>query len=420
MNIHIDGVQVAEAITDEKGHYISEMRVPWNSTLETKKFRVGVPSKDVWSDNHTVDVKKWKSRIKVTSHKKYYFDEKIRLKGDFSTDAPIDKSTIELNSTIEDIKNIKRNGSFKLEIDSDTFSWGSNNISFTYSGNETILSSSYTVEFKRNIPTALKLETKKSGRYDLDKPLPLRGILLNKTFDEGIGGMNISILIDGNIVKEVTTLENGSYYLELDINELDLQKGNHKIKAVFEGTLIFRKSESENLNIYISDNGYIIDDGDDDNGDDDDDDKIFGVVEKYDLILLIFIAVMSALTAYVYHKLKHREVKVSETEEEQKEEGPFEYEKEPVLTRVEDRNEISYVYGHLINNLQDKGIIEVKKGKTHRDLLKDISDRIGLHEELRKITDIFEKAYFTDRQISVSEIETFNQSLSEVEKEALL
>lgn len=425
VSIYIDGVHVGKAVTDENGHYISEMRVLWNSTLETKKFRVGVPSKEVWSDNHTVDVVKWGSRIKITTDKKHYFNEKIKLEGYFSTEAPIDNSVIGLKSTITDIINIRKNGSFKLEIDSDNFSWGSNDISFEYTGNETIHSSSDITSFKKNIPTKLKLETKENGKYDLDTPLPLKGTLLNKTSDEGIGDMDIDILIDGDVVEEVITFENGSYNTELDIDELNLNKGNHQIRAVFEGTLIYRNSESKHLNLYISDGEYLIDDGgDDDGGDDndgdDDDDKIFGVIEENDLIILIFVTLMSILIAFVYHKLEHREPRDSEPEKEESEEDLSEDQEEQILNKVEDGNEVSNVYGHLINDLQERGIIEVKKGKTHRDLLKDISERIGLEEEIRRITDIFEKAYFTNRPISGSEIKTFNQSLTKVEEEVLL
>ncbi|MFW6196694.1 MAG: DUF4129 domain-containing protein, partial [Thermoplasmatota archaeon] len=92
---------------------------------------------------------------------------------------------------------------------------------------------------------------------------------------------------------------------------------------------------------------------------------------------------------------------------------------EPVITHAEDRGEISHIYGQLINRLQERGIVDVKKGKTHRDLLRDITYKVGLEDELRKITEIFEKAYFTQRTISSSELEVFNNSLSKVKDEVL-
>ena len=420
VEIYIDGLKVDEAVTDDKGHYITELRVPWNTTFEPMKFRVGVPSRDVWSDNYTADIVKWSSGLTVGSDKKFYYDDLVNLEGTFSTNAPIDKSTVELNSSILEEVDIQKNGVFSLELGTDKFSWGENELSFRYPGNETILSSSDTVSFKKNIPTELRLRTKMDGEYELDKPLSLRGVLLNKTSMDGIGGMEVKIRIDGKTVEEVNTTENGSYNIEIDVEELNLSEGNHILKAVFDGTLIYRSAESNKIGLYIGDGGYIIDDdGDDGDDGDDDDDKILGVIEEKDLIVLIFVAIMSIFTAFIYHKLKHREESSSESEEEISDEEYFEEEEEPIIRRAEDRSEISYVYGHLINSLQERGVVKVKKGKTHRDLFRDISERIGLEEELRKITDIFEKAYFTNRHISDSEIDTFNQSLSKVEEEVL-
>ncbi len=407
IELYIDGTRVKELKTDENGHYITDMRVPWNDSLGEKIYRVEAPSKDIWSNNQTVNVVKWISELTAENNKEYYYDDIVNIQGSFSCRAPIDKSSIDLKGNFsEDIK-IERNGTFRLNINSNNLKWGKNNLTFKYSGNYTITSSSETVLIKRNIPTILKLEAEVEGKQDIDKPLTLEGILLNRSSKKGIEDLKINLLIDDKTVQVVNTTKNGSYSFDLDIDSLNLDKGDHELKAVFEGSKKYRKSESEEIRLYIGDDGYIIED---------EDDKIFGILDLEEIIVLIFVVIMSILTVFVYNFLKKREISPSE---EKVEKNTIKEEEEPVLTKAEDRDEISYVYGHLINKLQKRGIVEIKKGKTHRDLLRDISYKIGLEEELQKITEIFEKAYFTQRQISGSEIETFNNSLSKVEEEVL-
>lgn len=408
IDLYIDGNRVKELKTDENGHYITEMQVPWNDSLGKKVYRVEAPSKDIWSDNQTVNVVKWISELTAESNKEYYYNGIINMQGLFSCRAPIDKSSIDLKTNFSEDIEVEKNGTFRLNINSNNLQWGRNNLSLEYPGNDTITSSLDNILIKRNIPTILTLKAEVKGKQDMDKPLPLEGILLNRSSKKGIEDLEIDLLIDGKSVEVSNTTKNGSYSFDIDVDSLNLDKGNHEFKVVFEGTKKYRKSESKEIRLYIGDDGYIIGE--------EDDEKIFGILDLKEILVLIFVVIMGILTFFVYNYLKKREISPLEEELEQ---DLIQEKEEPVITKAEDRDEISHVYGNLINRLQDRGIVDIKKGKTHRDLLRDISYKVGLEEELKRITEIFEKAYFTQRPVSSSEIEVFNNSLNKLEKEVL-
>ncbi|MFP4050579.1 MAG: hypothetical protein ACLFVB_02430 [Thermoplasmata archaeon] len=164
IEIYIDGVKVEEVMTDEKGHYITEMKVPWDVNLGKKKYRVAAPSKEIRSDNHTVDIVRWPSDLTVQSDNDLYYNEIVNIHGSFSCSAPIDKSSIKLKTNFSKEVSIQSNGIFNLNLGSNNLPWGRNNLSFEYQGNDTITSSSDTVLIKRNIPTILKLKPEVKGK----------------------------------------------------------------------------------------------------------------------------------------------------------------------------------------------------------------------------------------------------------------
>jgi len=413
VELYIDEEKVDTLKTNERGHYQTEMKVPWDSKLGNKNFRVESPSRNVSSNIITVDVKKWPSDIYVDSDKDYYHNEIIDIKGSFYCKAPIDKSDIDLLTDFSDEIEVENNGSFRFKISSKNFEWGMHNFTLEYLGNETVSSSNDFLSFKRNIPTELNLKSKISGKHDLERPLPFTGNLINRSSKEGIGGFEVNILIDEKKVSGANTTANGSYNLSLHIDDLGLEKGNHRIKAVFEGSKKYRRSETNTIRLFIGEDSYIIDERDSD------EDNIFGLFKFKELIVLIFVLSAGIFTLLIHLYIKRRNSEDVEKKEETIEGNLIDKKEEPVLTQVKNKEEVPYVYGHLINKLEKRGIVDVKKGTTHRDILKDLSRNIGLDKELKKITNIFEKAYFTQDSLSTSEIESFNSSLNKVEEEVL-
>ncbi len=414
VELYIDEEKVDALKTDERGHYQTEMKIPWDSKLGIKNFRVESPSRNVSSSNITVDIRKWPSDIYVESDRNHYHREIIEIEGSFNCKAPIDKSGIDLLTDFNGEIDVENNGSFRFKLSSEDFGWGMHNLTLEYPGNETVSYSNDLISFKRDIPTELNLKAKISGKHDLERPLPLTGNLINRSSKEGIGGFEVEILIDEKKINGANTTANGSYNLSLHIDDLDLEKGNHRIKAVFEGTNKYRRSETNTIRLFIGDDSFIIDERDSD------EDNIFELFKFKELIVLIFVLSAGIFTLLVYLYLKRRKNEDVEKKEKGTERDLIDSKEEPVLTQVKNKDEVPYVYGHLINKLEKRGIVDVKKGTTHRDLLKDLSRKIGLDEELKKITNIFEKAYFTQESLSTSEIESFNSSLNKVEEEVLL
>ncbi|MGM0510942.1 MAG: hypothetical protein ACQESD_07470 [Thermoplasmatota archaeon] len=443
--IEVGGGGTYQGQTDGSGYYNETIHIPWNAS-QPVTINVSDSENGNYSSNLTVDTDLYSTDIEIQIKKYYYFDEEITVHGNFSTDSPLDMDGFDLEAAEGRSFSPSEDGSFKLVYDSSSFRWGDGKIWVSYTGNESISSSHDEVEFEVSVPTNLSLQADHGDGYaEISEELSLYGHLLNSSSGEGIGGQRLWLSVDGDMDDPIETGGDGSYEKDIDLEISDLADGLHELRTVYNGTQVYRNSTSGFLYLFIMGDDYMVrddlgeleeilgedlsgdgvigkvggegdDDGDDDgsdsggedDGEDEEKENIIEILRKNLILILIGILLLLLL---IYHKYRsdQPEEPVEETTREEK----------PTLLKKEKRRaptasnwkDIPSSYSALLSRLDSEDIVRITKGKTHREVYRDLKDRLGKDTHIQKVTDLFEKVYFAGEELAEKDVKNFNSAM---------
>ncbi|MFP4608260.1 MAG: carboxypeptidase-like regulatory domain-containing protein [Candidatus Aenigmatarchaeota archaeon] len=387
--------------------YIFSYQLDWTSLISSElNFSARVDESEIVSKELSVQIVPYNSRIELETDSYYYdHDEIITVTGIFKTDAEIDLTEIDLHAPEKNIS-LDEEGSFVLEYDSKDFRWGESEINVEYEGaaNDTLSPSSGSVTFEVSVPTDIIIsEYTETVRYE-ESDFRLDGRLINISNEdegdlEGLGSQDLKVHLDGETIAENQTDEDG-YFTFSSPGAQELETGTYLLEITFEGSDKYRSAETGEIR--------------------------FEVVEEEpeqemfwsNPLLLggIAISIFVILGSLYFISSKKEDKEVPESITSAQEGGTSEV----TIPEASGEEEITTAYRSLLERMQELGFVKLSKGKTHREIENEINSHPRTAENKREmsfVTNIFEKALFTDRKIVQSEIERFNSSLSRLMKE---
>ncbi|MEF8835662.1 MAG: DUF4129 domain-containing protein [Candidatus Thermoplasmatota archaeon] len=408
VSLFIDGNETDLEYRIERNSYIFSYQVNW--TFEELNFSAQIERTEktnITSDEITVEVVPYTSSIELETDKEVYYNETVTVYGEFQTEANIDLTKLDLDAPDKKISP-KANGSFVLEYESKRFRWGLSEINVNYESkkNEPILSSSGDTTFEVSIPTdIIIIDYSDKVRYDDLNNFTLKGRLVNisEGQDEvnGLSSQELKVYLDGELITENRTDERGYFTFSLTTDK-ELEPGKHLLRLSFEGPPKYRSVDnSETQFDVIEDESQ---------------------AEKFwnNPILMIGVGIaVSLILALVYFTGRKEEDKDMEELTKGDDENSI---SEISIPSASGKDDLTNSYRSFLETMEKLGFIEIQKGKTHREVEDEINSQLSVDElkrEVRLVTDLFEKALFTDRQIKESEIEEFNSSLSKLGRRVL-
>ncbi len=436
VEVRMDDTYIFSGETDQGGYYEIFIPVPWDATGSIR-LNASTPENEIYVEA-VVEIRRYPTNIVLEIPGYHFYDEDIPLSGRFETVAPVDLSTIELRAPGNITLMTDVFGDFHLIYHSAELGWGTHTINISYGGNISMMPCEASVVFEVSIPTHITLDCDRIGFFD-DRSLPITffGELTNISSTDGIPFQYISIQ-GGPHIGSYTDL-NGTYSVNTTVDEMGLSKGLYVMYARFNGTRIYRGCVSDLLMIYlyIFDNGsYVIvyslddltpwmDDHDPGNGDNDDpsvpgngdndDHDIFGLVREYFFLLLGLLLLMALmLVLYLSGKKEREESHASVKTEPVK---PIRMLQQRGLPSAISKEDIPVIYARTLDVLDSRGIINITKGKTPRDIVGEITQGNNLKKYLGEFTSIFEKAFFSAHEVTTSEIRDFNRALKMIARE---
>lgn len=439
----------------DEDYYEVIIEIPWDENTGVKINGTvsgdGTGSGDGTSGgfNYTSDevlIKKYASSIELSINKTAYYDEQIFVQGKFDTQADIDLKNVQLEITNGPTISPNETGDFHLTYQREDLGWGDHTIEVSYAGNESIEPCSDSVDFEISIPTDLSLSSDVIGEFlPLEMELRLYGRLLNLSSLDGVEDQDIYLYADGENVIHMETNETGGYGLNESVEDIGLNKGLHELHTEFDGTHVLRNSTSPFLYIYVLEDEYIVEenlsdmlqllyklgdldgdgkkdigggdvdtekDGDDEKDDDDDEDILDMIEEKIPLsLLLLLIAVIIIVVMFLFLYKAGKEEEQTPTLDKPRNMLRLKGKNVP---EVKNREDIPHAHGVFLESLDSKGVIEIKKGTTPRDVNRELSERTGIKGYLDDLTSLFEKAYFSTERFTSSEIKRYRLSLKKL------
>lgn len=399
-----DGVTAEIGYQIDEDNYLFIYDVDWDAKLWSDiQFSAIVDGSEIVSDDLILQVIPYPSSIELETEKDAYHDEMITINGEFNTEAPVDLTEIDLYGS-EEKTNPDANGTFQLEYESEIFRWGRSQINVSYEGaeNNTILPSYDSVIIEVSIPTDIEiLHHTENIRHDDLENFVLEGRLVNISGDgeenhQGIPSENISFYLDGEYIGEVQTDDEGFFTFYFS-DDKSIQNGTHVLSLSFDGSEKYRSVDSQEVAFeVVEEDGFL-------------NDPFF-----IGIIAILIIAIFGSI--YIFgSKSDDKDITKSKLAP-----GSGTSPSEVSIPSVTREKDITDSYIKFLKFVQETGIIELRKGKTHREILDEMisHERIeGVGEELSLVTDIFEKKIFTERDITRSEIQEFNSSLSSLMRE---
>ncbi len=393
---------IGETNVTREGFFEYSYNISWEQELNSLNFSAKTKTDEIRSDDVTVDIVKYPSSILLKTEKKVYYDEKINISGEFRTKADINLSKIVMSSPKEKKININKNGGFQFTFKSKNFRWGKSKIRVNYSGNRTISPCSEDITFEVSIPTKIVFseESKILKKYEPGE-LYFEGKLVNVSSQDGLRGQSLNIYLNGEYITNVTTGDNGEFGFSLP-EHIKLEEGIHTLNARYKGSKKYRKTVSKDVQIEI--------------GKQQEKQQERKFWQRPLLMSVGVILIGAFVVIYYLFAEREKERKVSTEKLSKKSDSPSRVS----VPKAASSDDITKIYREFLNKLESSGIIDVTAGKTHRELEDEISSQPGLDnftEEVKYITDIFEKVLFTDRDVEKSEIKKFNSYLSTITKE---
>ncbi len=391
---------LAESSVTEKGFFEQSYNISWDQELGSLNFSAKVKSEDIWSGNLTIDLVKYPSEILLRTEKKAYYDEIVYIEGEFRTEAEVDLSSIELNISRQGSFEINHDGTFRFGLDSKGFRWGLTETAVNFTGNETISPSSENIAFEVNVPTEIVFfQDSKTLKGSEPSEMNIEGKLVNTSSSEGIEDQTLIVYLNGNHVKNITTHSGGRFRFTLP-EDIQLEEGQHTLNARFEGPAKFRNATSEDIQIRVEGPDKFL----------------------QNPILMIIGAVGIGIMVLGYYLFESRKNGEGEGRESAGQREVAKTSPTFSVSRANSSDEITTAYREFLETLESSRVIEVKPSKTHRELESEIKSRPNfetLSQEVKYVTDLFEKALFTEKSLDKSEIEKFNSFLSTLVKEGL-
>lgn len=424
VELTIENSSEMSTVTDEDGFYSIDYKVPWDIGIRTVNLTVSIND-----DNRSaeLDIMKYPSEIHLWGDKEYY-QQDIELQGEFLTDAQVPFDLISLNATFNRSVEVSSTGLFTLKYSSDPFRWGTSSVGVSYPGNETIGETSASISFDVNIPTRLSLESEVIGDVGEIEEVPIQGGLFNASSEEGLLGFEVYLRVDGQPHENYTTDDDGRYGDDLSVDDIAPSDGLYIMEAVFDGTTKYRSSVSDPIFIYrrgdiigIGDDPDEVDDivdGDGDDNGDDDEHVLFPPDEEIGLVIVLVILI----TLISYYLIFYRKRLIEEEKGDTSKKKSTGTVPAPVLQIKGDkvlsaasRDDIPKIYHEFIERLKKKEDLSFKKGTTHRDIEREVSYKTG-SDEIGTVTSVFEKAFFSSKEITNSEIERFNEGMNKLNR----
>ncbi|MFW5898384.1 MAG: carboxypeptidase-like regulatory domain-containing protein [Candidatus Saliniplasma sp.] len=406
VSLSVENVSVNSTITDEDGYYRFDYKIPWDTALGT--LNVSVSANGLYRSEE-IQIVKYPSRIELSADREEYYKEDIELEGRVITEAPVPLEEISLNATSDRTVDVSSEGHFSLIYNSTQFPWGRSVIDVSYQGNDTIHGSSGSVSFEVNIPTVLNLESDDDG--DLSEEIHIDGRLINQSSEDGLDGSDVRLHIDGEYLFSIETDEEGEYAGVLKVDEVAPDDGLYKLESVFPGTHKYRSSESEPIFIYRSGDVVGIGEDPDEARDvDDNDDRhslIPPIIPGDEIGLMMVFAVLLFILFYyfVFYRSEPIEERIEDSSS-----PPVLQKRGSEYISATSRDDVSQIYRDFIETLSRKKNIELKRGTTHRDIEREILHMTD-SDEISTVTSVFEKAFFSSKELTKNEIERFNEGI---------
>ncbi len=407
VSLLIDGETVDLEYALRRNSYIFSYELDWTSEVSSElKFSARVDESGIFSRELIVQIVPYNSSIELETDSYHYdHDEIITVWGSFKTDAEIDLTEIDLNAPEEKISP-DEGGSFVLEYESKDFRWGEAEIDVEYKGaeNGTLSPSSGSVTFEVSIPTdIIILEYTETIRYE-ECDFKLDGRLVNISNEdegdlEGLGSQDLKVYLNGELIAENQTDEDGYFTFSFQ-DDQEFETGIYSLEIDFEGSDKYRSVETGEIRFEVVE---------------EEPERFWTHPLLLGVIALLIFVILGSLYL-ISGKKEDKDVPESITSDQ--EGGTLGY----TIPKATSEEGITTAYRSFLERMQELGFVKLSKGKTHREIENEINSHPRTAEnkqEMSFVTNIFEKALFTDRNIGHSEIERFNSSLSRLMKEVL-
>ncbi len=410
VTVEVEGIGYRTAVTEEDGYYSLSIDVPWDKLGE---IRLNATSGALYAEA-TVDVIQYDTEVILSTDRPAYYQEMILFEGYFRTSAEVNLSEITLNVSTGETFNPNPDGNISLEYHTSDFHWGTNSVTVSFHGDRILKPSSTTVSFEISIPTHITLE----GSV-FDDNISFYGTLFNSSSDLGLQNETVLLQFDGDMFGNTTTHANGSYTFDLTLD--DLPMGHHAVNTRFPGGQRYRACTSPILYLLVTEEGaYVgtdpIDDipDDDENGVDDgngDDDGLLTTTIDDDRILLFFVLVVMSIAVLTYVLKKKQDEDIDTVSESERR---VELTKKSKPVHVDRKDDVLRSYGALMREIDSRNVINVVPGKTHREVKEDMVKLYGLAKHFDTVTQVFEKASFTNIDLDAQEFDRYNRSMSRI------
>ncbi len=417
----------------DNSYYSSEIQIPWDifSSEEDRGLKEGdmvqlkavSEYQNITSESHYLTLERWDTEIELgfeEEEREAFYQEYVNVSGRFQTEAPISFDDIRLNFTNleddaelpgEDTRSVIRdeeNFSFEMSYHTEMFYWGKNEIEVSYQGNETLDQTYNTISFEKSIPTELTIDSNKEEDVEV---IDIEGYLFNSSSeasDDGLEDKEVSLKVEDKEQNKSLTGPEGNYKFNISLDKLS--EGD-ELYVHFEGTEKFREADSDRLVISYE----VI------HGEDDDPADILEILTEERNLLLIMGIIIGMVILLWYWKGKE-ESKEDEEAHPSEKEKTSEKKKKDLLRKqtpslqASSKEEVPSIYGTLLKQLHSEDIISIEKGKTHRELERELVSSTVFKEEINHVTSVFEKALFSDRGLDPSELESFNSSIKTLQE----
>ena len=287
---------------------------------------------------------------------------------------------------------------------------------------------SNTVTIAVNIPTRMNL-TLFEDRYWMGYSVLGNGTLY-ANYSEPLGGQIVTLIIDGEMVTNLTTRSDGSFAFALSTRELNLTLGTHKLVAAFvyrdsiwrycEAEVTFAIIERQMILPYpffpfipgwggVGGLGDII--------------NLFFGEYAYLIWLLILLILFIMIRSWQLKKKKRAHAAVAETEDIFKptsKQAVFAAEAEQVVASEKPPPEnpngrIVWYYNYLLRTLTRKRMISILESMTHWEVAKLLRTLGYPLEDVDKVTILFERAFYSGSSLSESDAKTMISSVERIE-----
>ncbi len=421
ITIFMDDQILDEVSTDSNGRYEFKTEIPLNHTLGVFEIHASTMYNNSLYVSHRTNITISKIPTILTLStplSDYSLDEPVPFSGRLldHKDTGLADENITLNFDDMMIANISTDigGNFSFELNTTGISFGVYGAQAMFeSDDEHTGSVSEMVEFSINIPTRLMLSILETAIY-VGENITFFGQLTDELDNIPLSDMTIELYIEDEKVGEVVTDNLGRYeYLH---SSFGMAIGKYNVHSEFNPMVLnWRESVSDIIEVEIQ-------------GPQEPAIRTQGksLMDRiYDNLFLIVLLILVFLVPAVFYMRKRRAVPAGLTQRAGKKIKRKAYSnktlKKKLLKETEDldsklsslkgsknlREAIIAGYHTLLGILEKNKVIRVKPSHTHLDIAQKLADEGFPTSEIGSVTDIFEKAMYSNRPIASNTIDDF-------------